>query len=130
MNRGLRSFAIAVVLVALGGNGCRSSPGPEMLFSEAEGLRIKYENEASQTAIRKYREAIAAWDRQGQKADAARAWQRLGATYWQVGALNDSLRAYQAALSLVEGTSNRLLESGIRSDVGIAQSYAAGTAVV
>ena len=101
-----------------------------MLFSEAESLRIKYEKKASYKAIDKYREASAAWNRQGKKRDAAKASQLLGSQYWQLGALNESLHAYQTALSLVEGSSDRLLESEIRSHVGIAQSYSAGSAVV
>ena len=125
------SFLVSVVLLGvLGWSGCRSSPPPEVLFREAESLRQRYEKEASQDAISKYREAIVTWEKKGQRKDAAKAWQRVGATYLQLGALHDSLLAYQAALAAVEGSSDRLFESEIRSDVGIAQSYAAQTVLV
>lgn len=115
---------------ALGWSGCRSSPRAEEFFAEAEALRAKYEKQASHKAIVKYREAIAVWEPQGQRREAARAWQQLGATYWQLGSLNESLHAYRAALSLVQGSSEPSLESEIRSDVGIVQSYAANHAGV
>jgi CHAT domain-containing protein/predicted negative regulator of RcsB-dependent stress response len=117
-------------LSVLGWSSCRSSPQPEVLFAEAEGLRQTYEKEASHKAINKYREAIVAWEHKGQGKDAAKGWQRVGMTYLQLGALHDSLLSYQAALDGVEGASDLLFESEIRSDVGIAQSYAAATAGV
>ena len=130
MRHGLHLLLVlAGLAVTLGGNACRSRPGPDALFAEAEDLRVKYEKGASQAAIQKYREAIAAWDRTDD-GNTAKAWQRIGTTYWQLGALNESLQAHQAALSIAERLSNRLLESEIRSDVGIAQSYTAATAVV
>ena len=110
---------------ALCWSGCHSSPPPEALFKDAERLRGLYEKDASQQAISKYREAIAVWDRQGRKREAAKAWQQVGTTYWQLGLLNESLRAHQAALSLVTDGTDHLLESEIRSDVGIAQAYSA-----
>ncbi len=115
-------------MTALGWSGCRSSPQPEVLFSEAETLRLRYEKTASHQAIAKYREAISLWERRGQKRSAATAWRRVGLAYEQLGSLDESLRSYKAALSLVDGSSERLLESEIRSDVGIAQSNAASQA--
>ena len=117
-------------MAALGWSGCRSSPTPEVLYSEAETLRARYQKEASHKAIEKYRKAIAIWEPQGQRRDAAGAWARVGATYWQLGALNESLHAYEAALSLIQGSSEASLESAIRSDLGVAQSYAANHAGV
>ena len=111
----------------LGWSGCRSSRSPEVLFAEAETLRVRYEKEASQRAIEKYRQAITEWERQGQKREAARAWQMVGETNWQLGSLNESLHAHQAALSLVEGSADHLFESAIRSELGIAQAYAAAS---
>ena len=96
-----------------------------MLFSEAETLRLRYEKAASHQAIAKYREAISVWERQGQKQPAARAWQRVGLAYEQLGSLDETLRSYKAALALVEGSSESLLESDIRSDLGAAQSNVA-----
>jgi CHAT domain-containing protein/Tfp pilus assembly protein PilF len=121
---------VGILMAALGWSACRSSPPPDQLFAEAEGLRARYVKEASQQAIGKYRQAIAIWERQGKKQDAARAWQRVGATYEQIGSLDESFHAYRAALSLVDGSSNRLFESQIRSDVGIAQTLAADSAAL
>jgi CHAT domain-containing protein/predicted negative regulator of RcsB-dependent stress response len=121
-----RSFIAIAVMSVLGWSACRSSPAPEVLFSEAEQLRGRYRKDASQEAIDKYRQAADAWDQQGQKLESARAWQRIGTTYWQLGRLNESYLAYQTALSRAEASPDRLLESAIRSHVGIAQSYAAG----
>ena len=87
-----------VLITALGWSGCRSSPKPEVLFSEAETLRLRYEKAASHQAIAKYREAISVWERQGQKQPAARAWQRVGLASEQLGSLDESLRSYKAAL--------------------------------
>ena len=42
-----------------------------------------------------------------------------------LGSLDESLRSYKAALALVEGSSESLLESEIRSDLGVAQANAA-----
>ena len=109
----------------LGWGGCHSPPQPESLISEGDSLRAKYEKDASHEAIARFREAAAISDRTGKMIDAARAWQRVGATYWQLGLLNESLDAYRNALARVSASSNRLLESDIRSDVGIAQAFAA-----
>ena len=66
--RGGRRLLVGwALMAALGWSGCRSSPRPEVLFAEAETLRLRYEKEASHQAIAKYREAIAVWERQGQK---------------------------------------------------------------
>ena len=86
---------------------------------------MKYEKEASRQAIEKYRAALEGWERKGAKREAARASQRVGATYWQLGSLHESLQAYQMALSLARDSADRNLESEVRSDVGVAQSYAA-----
>ena len=114
---------VAGVLATLAGSGgCRGSPGPEQRFAEAESLRLRYEKTASQQAIEKYRAAQAAWTRRGDVRDAARARQRVGETLGQLGLLPESLRAYREALALAEGSADRLLESDIRSDVGVAQA--------
>ena len=57
------------------------------------GAAARYEKEASEQAIAKYRAAMAAWKRSGDKRDAARAGQRIGATYAQLGSLHESLQA-------------------------------------
>jgi CHAT domain-containing protein/tetratricopeptide (TPR) repeat protein len=120
------AFLGVVVLAALvGGSACRCRPEPETLFAEAEALRLRYEKEAARQAIARYREAQEAWKRKGDARDAARAGQRIGATYGQLGSLRESLQGYLAALSLAEGSADRLLESDLRSDVGLAQSPAA-----
>jgi len=116
----------AVALAALAGwGGCRSGPEPEQLFAQAEALRLRYEEEASQQAIAIFQVAQAAWKRKGNSRDAARAGQRIGRTHEQLGAAQESLRAYLVALALAEESGEHLLESEIRSDVGLAQSLAA-----
>ena len=130
MTRRSAQMAIAVSLVILGWSACRSSPNPGSLFSDAEALRTKYEKEASRQAIGKYRQAIAEWERQGFREDAARAWQRLGRTYEQLGSLSESLAAYEAALALVRESSPGHFKSEILSDVGVARALAAADASV
>lgn len=120
-----RGALAGVLLAVVGWGGCRSSPQPDVLFSEAETHRLQYEKTASHEAIAKYREAIKVWERQGQRRNAARAWQRVGQTYEQLGSLDESLRAYQAALPLIDGVGEPLLESEIGSEAGIAQANAA-----
>lgn len=118
-------LSLGLLAALAGGSACRSRPGPDELFAEAEALRSRYENEASRQAIAKYQEAQAVWKRRGDRSDAARAGQRIGATYEQLGSLHESLQAYLAALSLAEGSTDRLLESELHSDVGLTQSLAA-----
>jgi CHAT domain-containing protein len=121
-----RSTAALVVLGLLAvGGGCRSRPDPEVLFAEAEKLRLRYEKTASREAIDKYGEARAAWERRGDTQAAARAAQGVGATYEQLGAVPESLQGYVAALSLAEKSPDRALESQIRSEVGLARSLTA-----
>jgi CHAT domain-containing protein/tetratricopeptide (TPR) repeat protein len=107
---------------------CRARPEPEALFARAEALRLRYEREASRRAIAMYGEAQAAWTRRGAAAAAARAAQRVGQTCEQLGALHDSLKAHAAALALAERSGDRLLESGMRIEVGLAQALAADRA--
>ena len=116
---------IGGLVAVLGWSACRSSPQPETLIAEGEQLRARYEKDASHQAIDRFREAAAIWDRTGQRIDSARAWQQVGTTYWQLGSLGKSLDAYRTALARVQGSPDRLLESDIRSDVGIAQAFAA-----
>ena len=105
--------------------GCSLGPAPDRLFAQAEQLRLKYEKTASQEAIAKYRQAMASWTRKGDKRGAARAGLGLGASYEHLGLLRESLESYQAALSLALGSPDRVLESEIRSAVGVAQAFAA-----
>lgn len=124
---GNRSARIAALSLAalLGLSGCRSSPDAEKLFAEAEGLQQTYEKDARERAITKYREATTAWTRRGNRSRAARAAQRVGATYWQLGLLHEALQAYRAALSLARESADHALESEIHSDVGTAQAFVA-----
>lgn len=125
MTRPRVALAGGVLLAVLGWSGCRSSPQPDVSFSEAERQRVRYEKAASHEAIAKYRDAIKVWERQGEKRRAARAWQRIGQTYEQLGSLDESHRAYQAAISLVDGAGEPVLESEVRSEAGIAHANAA-----
>ena len=108
-------------------SGCRSSPRPEELLAEAESLRLRYEKEASQQAITKYRVAVEAWKRAGDKARAARACRGLALTHDQLGSVEESLKSDLEALSLAGQSGDRLLESEIRSAAGIAQAALAET---
>ena len=120
------TVVLASLLVAFAGwSGCRSSPEPERLYAEAEGLRLRYEKDASQQAIEKYRDAVAAWTRRKGLRNAARAGQRIGMTYAQLGLLHQSLEGYQAALALAKASADPLLESDLTSDIAMAQSLAA-----
>jgi CHAT domain-containing protein/Tfp pilus assembly protein PilF len=121
-------LVLGVLLSTVGWSGCRSSPSPEALFAEAEVLQSKYDKDASHDAIKKYRAVITVWERQDRKRDTAKAWHRLGTTYWQLGSLNESVTAYRAALPLAQGSGDHLLESDILSELGTAQSFAAGNA--
>ena len=109
-------------MALVGWSGCGSSPEPTKRFGEAEDLRIRNEKGASEQAIAKYQEALTAWQRRGDKRNAARAGQQLAATYGQLGSLHQSLEAYQMALLLARESGDRVLESEIASDVGISQA--------
>jgi tetratricopeptide (TPR) repeat protein len=105
--------------------GCRSGPGPEALFAEAEQLRGQHRKAASEQAIAKYRLAMAAWSRRGDRGGAARAAQRVGATFGHLGLLHESQRGYLEALPLAQASADRLLESEILSDLGMVQALIA-----
>ena len=115
---------IPVLLLVLGCTGCSRSE-PQDLFAVAGALELKYEKEASAQAIAKYRDALAAWKRKGELAEAARTGQRLGRVYERVGSLHQSLDAYQDALSLAPKTGDMGLVSELHSDVGKALCLAA-----
>ena len=67
---------------------------------------------------------MAAWQRKADKSQAARAGQKIGATYEQLGEPRASLDYYVSALSLARQSGDRLLESELHSEVGVAQSLA------
>jgi CHAT domain-containing protein/tetratricopeptide (TPR) repeat protein len=115
-------IVVGVVAALTGWTGCTSGPASEELFAQAEQLRLRYEKDASREAIAKYQEAMTAWKRKGDSRDAARAGQGIGATYEHIGLLHESLEAYQAALSVALESPDRVLESEIRSAVGVAQA--------
>ena len=120
--------AVLLMLAATAGwSSCRSSPEPRTLFDEAEALRLVYEADASRQAIAKFQAALAVWERQGHSREAAEAGLRIGATYDQLGSLNDSVRAYLGSLSQAQKSGDQLLESEIHSAVGFAQSLAGGS---
>jgi len=113
-------------MVAVAGwSGCRASPPPERLLAEADALRMKYEEEASQRAIEKYRAAMTRFQRAGDLRMAVRSARGAGASYEQLGRLGESLKSYQEALLLLKGPVEPILESEVRSDVGLAQAYVA-----
>jgi CHAT domain-containing protein/predicted negative regulator of RcsB-dependent stress response len=113
-------------LAALAGRGdYRLSADPEKLFAEAEALRLRFEKAASHQAIARYEQAQAVWERRGDKPAAARAAQGVALTYEQLGAIPESRDEYLSALSLVEQSPDRGLESEILSEVGRARALAA-----
>ena len=121
----LTVVAACVATVQTLGSGCRSGPPPDRLFAEAEQLRLTYQKSASQGAIAKYRQAMEAWTRRGDRQSAAKAGLGIGASYEQLGRLRESLENYQAALALAQESPDRVLESETLSAVGVAQALAA-----
>ncbi len=124
------TFLAGVILILAaysGWSGCRSSPDPRTLFAEADDLRRVYEAAASRQAIAKYQAALTVWERQGRSREAAETGLRIGATFEQLGSLNDSLRAYFRSLPHAQTSGDRLLESAIHSAVGFAQSLASSS---
>jgi CHAT domain-containing protein len=124
------TFLAGVILILAaysGWSGCRSSPEPRKLFAEADDLRRVYEAAASRQAIAKYQAALTVWERQGRSREAAETGLRIGATFEQLGSLNDSLRAYLRSLTHAQTSGDRLLESAIHSAVGFAQSLASSS---
>src|SRR5262245_45257029 len=121
-----RAFTVAMLVALAGWSGsCRSSLEPARLFAEAEALDARYEKAASEQAIAKYQQARDAWQARGDRGHAARAGQRIGAIYWQMGSLLPSLQAYRGALTLAQQAADRTLESEIRSELGTVQAFAA-----
>ncbi|MGE5198739.1 MAG: tetratricopeptide repeat protein, partial [Rhodospirillaceae bacterium] len=118
-------FAAGLLAVLSGWSGCRSGPPPEDLYREAETLRLKYEKSSNEQAIAKYQAAAAAWTRLKEMRQVARATQRVGASYAQLGLLQPSLQAYQAALAAAKDAADPALESEALSDVGTALSLVA-----
>ena len=108
-----------------GWSACRSGPEPEVLYREAEGLRLRYEKSASELAIAKFRAAASAFSRAGELREAARANQRVGQTFSQLGLLHQSLAAYVAALGDAKASGDLALQSEISSEIGTARSLVA-----
>jgi CHAT domain-containing protein/predicted negative regulator of RcsB-dependent stress response len=120
---------VADVLIALAAaSACGARPEPEQLVAEGERLQMKYEKAASGQAIVKFAQARTGFEDRGDKRGAAMASQRVGAVHWQLGSIQSALTAYKTALTLAQETGDAGLESELRSDVGIAQSFAADSA--
>lgn len=118
-------FAALTLMALVGWAACGSSPDPDTLVAEANALRGRYEKEASWQAIAKYQDAMTAWKRRGRQRNAALTAQHIGATYEQLGLLHDALRSYETSLSLARQSADDLLESEVRSALGIAQALVA-----
>ena len=86
---------------------------------------MRYEKAASEQAVERFEAAALAWGRRNDRQGTARARQRAGATYAQLGLLLPSLRAYDAALEAARLSADPSLESEILSDTGIARSLVA-----
>lgn len=94
----------------------------QMLYNEAETLRLTYDRESALLAIDKYAEARSLWERSGNHARAARAGQRIGATYNLLGAMQETSRYYTEALALARKSDDRLLESELQSALGMTRA--------
>jgi CHAT domain-containing protein/tetratricopeptide (TPR) repeat protein len=114
-----------LLLAVAGSIGCRSGPPPGDLYARAERLRLRYEKTASEEAIRTFEAAADGWRLRGDLRQAARARQRAGLTYVQLGLLHDALQAYRAALAVVREAAEPRLESDVLSDVGTVQGLVA-----
>lgn len=114
--------AIAIGIPACGAGPEATEAEPESLFARAERLRLVYEEEASQRAIRAYRDARDTWVRRGDPASAADASRGLGATHEQLGRLADAHRDYLEAAALCGEICDPLVESAIASDIGLVQA--------
>jgi CHAT domain-containing protein len=102
-----------------------SGTPPEVLYREGEVLRLRYEKSASEQAISSFRAAAAAWTRSHDLRQAARASQRVGMTYTQLGLLQQALDAHREALAQAKASGDLSLESETLSDVGTARSFVA-----
>jgi CHAT domain-containing protein len=118
-------LAAAACLAVASASGCHAGPPPDVLYRDAERLRLLYEKPSSEEAIAKYQAAATAWTRSKSLRQAARASQRIGMTYSQLGLLHQSLKAYEAALPLARASDDPALESEVLSDVGTARSLLA-----
>jgi CHAT domain-containing protein len=123
--RRLAQISVGALAALAAVAGCGSGPTPEALYAEAEQLRLRCERRASEEAVTRYQQAMSAWEEGGQHRDAARAGQGLGATYDQLGLLEDSVNVFQSALLLAQRSSDKVLESEIRSAAGTAQARTA-----
>lgn len=139
MKRGtpLRAFCwlVPALTVLSGWGGCTpqqtasDAPQPkrdaitaDRAFSEAESLRLQYLAEASGRAIEKYKTALDIWRHIGEHGEAARASQRLGWTYEQVGALEDSFQSLEEGLELARESNQPELEAELLADLGLAHT--------
>lgn len=86
-------------------------------------MRLQYDRITTQQAIAIYRQVLANQATEDTRV-AALSGSGLGAAFEQLGLLVDSLGAYRQALELAERSPDRLLESRLRSAVGVAQALA------
>ena len=119
--RALRATG-AVLILASGWSACGSGPDPAALVAEADGLRSRFEEQASLEAVEKYLEAAAAFERRGDPRGAVKAMLAAGAARDQLGAPKDALTRYGEALALARSAGDPLLESEALSEVGIAEA--------
>lgn len=120
--------ACAIVLsalVAVGSVGCRAGLDPaaaRQVYAEAESLRLEYVRDDSLAAVDLYRDAIDAWDAHARPGDAARAAQRMGATYEQLGDFEAALASYREGLALAAQAADPLLQSELAAALGLASA--------
>jgi len=120
---GLALSATALFAVS----GCRFEATPEQLFAQAESLRTRHQAAATQSAIAKYRLAQTAW-RAVDKRSAAKAAFGMGNAFEEIGALRESLEAYQDALGLAVESGDLEIQSELHSAIGINKAYSADRA--
>jgi CHAT domain-containing protein len=109
-------------MLAPGWSACRSSPDPATLIAESDGLRSRFEEQASIEAADKYRTAAAILKRRGDLRGAAKATLAAGAARDQLGEPKEALPYYLEASALARSAGDPLLESEARSEAGIAHA--------
>jgi CHAT domain-containing protein/tetratricopeptide (TPR) repeat protein len=93
----------------------------ETLFSEADELRLEYEEDKSRRAIERYDLAAEAWLMARELEQAARAQERIGTVHLDRAEFQDAIAAYEEGLRLARDAGAPGVENEILSELGIAR---------